>query len=158
MWKIIYSIYSSVKHNVYLSMTQTFLQQFPNPFQCKSTPAFHFLNPFICSNGALIVIDRPENACLHSVVSWGLIYNRCVRTKRGLKRAYATSQANVGIYKNKLDGNICVFSCKLWPMCTNVLETGKWRRRREVVILRVGCRWMEGWGGNEGSAMSDQLI
>ena len=41
-------------------------------------------------------------------MSRGLINNRCVRTKR----AYATSHANVGIYKN-LTGKICIFPRKL---------------------------------------------
>ena len=36
----------------------------------------------------------------------GLIYNRCVRTKWGLKLTYATSHANVGIYKMKIDANL----------------------------------------------------
>ena len=51
------------------------------------------------------------------------IYNRYVRTERGLKRAYATSHANVGIYKNKLDGKMCVFP-------NSVSKMGKWSRRR----------------------------
>ena len=55
--KIIFSVYSAVNHNVYLFMIQTYLHHFPKPFQSKSTPAFHFLNPLICSNGALFVID-----------------------------------------------------------------------------------------------------
>ena len=74
----------------------------------------------------------------------GLIYNRCVRTKRGLKRAYATSHANVGIYKNKLDGKICVFPRKLWPMRTNVWrqESGKadvrwWTEARLLIQIII---------------------
>ncbi len=35
---------------------------------------------------------------------WGLIYNRCVRTKPALKEAYASSYTKGGISKNKLDG------------------------------------------------------
>ena len=57
-----------------------------------------------------------------SCQSWGLIYNRCVRTKQALKEAYATSDAQVVIYKNKLHGKICAPARKLWPMRTNVLE------------------------------------
>ena len=44
---------------------------------------------------------------------WGFIYNRGVRTKQGLKHAYTTSHAKVGIYKNKLDRKICTFPRKL---------------------------------------------
>lgn len=32
---------------------------------------------------------------------WGVIYKRCVRTKRGLKLAYATFKAKVVIYKKQ---------------------------------------------------------
>ena len=32
-------------------------------------------------------------------------------TKQGLKRAHATSHANVGFYKNDLDGKMCTFPC-----------------------------------------------
>ena len=39
--KIISSVYSAVNHNVYLFMTQMYLQHFPNPFQSKRAPAFH---------------------------------------------------------------------------------------------------------------------
>lgn len=34
---------------------------------------------------------------------WGLIYNRCLRTKLSLKDVFATS-LNIVIYKNKLRG------------------------------------------------------
>ena len=44
-------------------------KHFPNPFQSKSTPAFHFLNPFMSSKGALIVMERLEDARLHTVES-----------------------------------------------------------------------------------------
>ena len=70
---MIFSVYSSVKHSVYLSITQKYLQLLPNPFQSKGTPAFQFLNPLICSNRALIVIDRWEDARLHTVESCCLV-------------------------------------------------------------------------------------
>ena len=53
----------------------------------------------------------PDTGPVHGTYNWaldrttrarGLIYNRCVRTKRGLKCTYATSHLNVGIYNNKL--------------------------------------------------------
>lgn len=58
---------------------------------------------------------------LVSEVTSGLIYNRCLRTKRGLK------EAKVGTYKNKLDGRKCALVRKLRPLRTNILERGNWR-------------------------------
>lgn len=47
------------------------------------------------------------------------------KQERGLKEAYATSQAKVVIYKNKLDGTMCAPAPKLLPMRRNILETGE---------------------------------
>lgn len=44
--------------------------------------------------------------------TWGLIYNRCVSTKRCQKEAYATSDTVVGIYKNTLDVRTCTNTTK----------------------------------------------
>lgn len=56
-------------------------------------------------------------------MSWGLIYKACLRTKRGLKVVYATYQAKVVIYKNKLGGRMCAPVSKLWVMRAHILET-----------------------------------
>ncbi len=58
-----------------------------------------------------------------SLKTRGLIYNRCVRTKRALKEAYATSYAKGGIYKNKLDGNIFYLNLDICSGCVMELIT-----------------------------------
>lgn len=44
----------------------------------------------------------------------GLIYNRFIDTKQGLKEAHATSQEKVGMYKNTLEGRMRAPLPKLW--------------------------------------------
>ena len=60
----------------------------------------------------------------------GLILNRCVHTKVGMKDEYATSHAKVRIHKYKLWWEN-VHTCTLTCMRTNI--SGKWRYRRAMM-------------------------
>ncbi len=68
--------------------------------RCSATATLHFKhkrltktlrNVFSLLTGASVPLK-----------SWGLFYNRCVRTNPALKEAYATSYAKGGIYKTIL--------------------------------------------------------
>ena len=57
--------------------------------------------------GPLSLIYVSMSCITQLIHTWDLIYNQCVRTKRGLKEAYATSNTKDLIYKNKLYGRMC---------------------------------------------------
>ena len=85
---------------------------------------------------------RRENAVL-----WGLIYNRCVRTKRGWKLRTWLFTPRLWSIKNQLDGKMCAALSKLWPMRTHGLEEKEnWRHRRcggELKSDRRIAEWEE---------------
>ena len=88
--------------------------------------------------------------CVRNLSTWGprgLIYNRCVRTKRGWKLRTWLFTPRLWSIKNQLDGKMCAALSKLWPMRTHGLE-GKenWRHRRcggELKSDRRIAEWEE---------------
>ena len=70
---------------------------------------------------------RNSKPCLQA---WGLIFNRCVRTKRGWNWRTWLSTPRLWSIKNQLDGKMCAALSKLWPMRTHGLEEKEnWRHR-----------------------------
>ena len=82
-----------------------------------------------CAHGAAFIAWKAKVSSIKLTTlprqGQGLIYNSCLRTKRGLKCAYATSHSKAVIYKNKLDGRMCAPVWKLWPMRTHIVEAGE---------------------------------
>lgn len=73
----------------------------------------HFIDHQMKESEATLGTDSPVLDKDWQSITWGLIYNRCVHTKQDLKDAYASSYANVVIYRKKLDGIMCAYLRKL---------------------------------------------